>query len=398
MAARERVGRCGSLTEANQMRVAYQTKLDTGALRYQAEQEACVAHLDALADRVTLWRSKRSGILNYFGQNKNKAPRGLYIHGPVGRGKTMLMDLFYDTIAFGSKRRIHFHEFMAEVHERIADARQREPGDPLPVVAKLIAGQARLLCFDELHVTDIADAMILGRLFSSLFDEGVVVVATSNARPDALYRNGLNRDRFVPFIDMIQQRMDVVSLAGPLDFRLEKLSGQRLYFTPLDDRARAGMDALWSSLAGEEGDGAVELEIKGRIVTVPQAANGVARFSFEDLCARPLGASDYLSIARAFHTVMVDDIPVLTSARRNEARRFINLVDTLYDAKVSLIASAAAEAHELYVEGDGVELFERTVSRLIEMRSDAYLNARAERLTALELDAERPSGGAASVG
>lgn len=304
-------------------------------------------------------------------------PRGLYIHGAVGRGKTMLMDLFFAHADVTPKRRLHFHEFMAEAHERIAAARKAIDGDPIPHVARQLAEGARLLCFDELHVTDIADAMILGRLFKVLFAEGVVVVATSNARPDDLYRNGLNRQLFLPFIDLIEDHMSVAELAAARDFRLQRMAGQTLYFTPLGPAARAGMDALFAQLTAGGASEPSVIEVKGRSLIVPQQALGVARFPFAALCEQPLGASDYLAIARVYHTVMVDDVPVLTPAERNAARRFVTLVDTLYDNRIGLALSAAAEPDGLYVAGDGAYLFERTASRLTEMRSADYLEARA---------------------
>ena len=305
--------------------------------------------------------------------------RGLYIHGSVGRGKTMLMDLFYESLTRKDKRRLHFHRFMAEVHDRIAKARAVVKGDPLPTVAAGFADSTSVLCFDELHVTDIADAMILGRLFDGLFARRVVVVATSNAHPTELYRNGLNRQLFLPFIDLIEDNMDVLELKAAKDFRLDKLTGLPLYFAPPDAAASAELDKLWGRLTAGQAGRPVDLEVKGRKVHVPRAADGVARFGFDDLCARPLGSLDYIAVAQAFHTVIIEHIPRLTPARRNEARRFINLVDTLYDERVGLIASAEAEPDQLYVSGDGAELFGRTASRLYEMRSETYLDGCALR-------------------
>jgi cell division protein ZapE len=253
------------------------------------------------------------------------------------------------------------------------------PGDPIPLVAAGIADEARILCFDELHVTDIADAMILGRLFDGLFARQVVVVATSNAHPTELYRNGLNRQLFLPFVDLIEDHMDIVKLDAARDFRLEKLAGEPLYFQPAGPEAGAEMDRLWDRLTGSQPGRSVELDVKGRKVLVPRSAMGVARFGFEDLCGRPLGSLDYLSIAQAYHTLLIDRIPRLTPARRNEARRFITLIDTLYDGRVGLIASAEAEPDDLYTAGDGAELFERTASRLFEMRTETYLQGRALR-------------------
>jgi len=270
--------------------------------------------------------------------------------------------------------------YWAEVHDRIGTARKTLPGDPIPQVAAAIAGKTALLCFDEMHVTDIADAMILGRLFKALFEAQVVVVATSNAHPRELYRNGLNRQLFLPFVGLIEQHMDVVELRAAKDFRLEKLAGKALYFTPADAGAKAQMDQLWAELTGSQPGGPLALEVKGRKLAVPLASMGVARFTFAELCEQPLGTLDYLALAHNFHTLMIDDIPVLAPAQRDVARRFVNLIDTLYDNRVGLIASAAAEPHGLYPAGDVRFLFERTASRLIEMRSQAYLAARSERI------------------
>jgi cell division protein ZapE len=289
------------------------------------------------------------------------------------------MDLFFRAVEFEPKRRLHFHEFMAEVHELLAEARHTVEGDPIPHVAASIARRAQLLCFDELHVTDIADAMILGRLFKKLFEAQVVLVATSNAAPSELYRNGLQRESFLPFIDLIEERMDVLELAAAKDYRLERLTGQTLYFTPLDEAARRALNAAFTRLTGSWTGPPMSLDGKGRTLHVPQAARGVARFTFAELCEQPLGAHDYLTFARAFHTVIIDGIPVMGPEKRNEARRFINLIDTLYDNHIGLIASAEAEPDQLYVAGDGANLFERTASRLMEMRTETYLAGRANR-------------------
>jgi cell division protein ZapE len=364
--------------------VEYALRIKDGGMTHDAEQAKAAVRFDELWQSLSAWRPPGRGLFNMFSKRGKGAPKGLYVHGQVGRGKTMLMDLFFEHVDFEPKRRLHFHEFMAETHDRIAEARETSKGDPIPIVAERIASQTRLLCFDELHVTDIADAMILGRLFEALFADGVVVVATSNAAPDELYKNGLNRNLFLPFIKMIENYMEVVRLDAAEDYRMLKLAGRPLYFWPADGAAKAQMDSLWQSLTGIERGAATELTIKGRRVAVPEAANGVARFDFSDLCEKPLGANDYLTIARTYHTVMIDNIPILVSAKRNEARRFINLIDTLYDAKVGLVVSAEGEVDIIYKEGDGQFLFERTMSRLIEMRSDSYLAARAERLEATD--------------
>jgi cell division protein ZapE len=273
---------------------------------------------------------------------------------------------------------------MAETHDRIGAARKSVDGDPIPHVAAEIAAGVRLLCFDELHVTDIADAMILGRLFKGLFERGIVMVATSNVAPSELYRNGLNRQLFLPSIALIEQNMEVLELVSAKDFRLEKLEGQQLYFTPLGDASRKALSAAFTRLTGLPRGKPMEIDVRGRRLVVPEAARGVARFSFDELCDRPLGSLDYLHLAHRFHTLVLDGIPRLVPERRAAARRFINLIDTFYDAHVGLIASAEAEPDDLHPEGDQSFLFERTASRLIEMRSAAYLESRMRRIAAAE--------------
>lgn len=360
----------------------YERRSALGQIEADPAQREAALRLDSLAKDLSAWReTRRTGLLSSFFKAKARPPRGVYLHGAVGRGKTMLMDLFYEATPFAPKRRLHFHAFMSEVHERIQRGRATTDGDPIPFVAAEIAAEAALLCFDELTITDIADAMILGRLFKALFARGVVVVATSNAAPDRLYWNGLNRQLFLPFIALVHEHMDTLELKAAKDFRLDKLSGRPLYFSPCDAVAAAAIEDHWQRLTGHQPAAPVALEVKGRKVAVPAASMGVARFSFDDLCERPLGASDYLQIARAFHTVVIEGVPVLTPERRNAARRLIHLIDTLYDSRTSLIVSAEAEPDQLYREGDGAQLFERTASRLMEMRSEAYL-ARAAALRA----------------
>ena len=344
-------------------------------------QAQIAAKLDDLSRRIRHWRRRRNGFAALLSRAE-PAPKGLYVHGAVGRGKTMLMDLFFQSTTFRYKRRTHFHEFMAEVHDRIAEARKSHPGDPIPQVAAAIADKTALLCFDEMHITDIADAMILGRLFAGLFDNQVVVVATSNIAPRDLYRNGLNRKLFLPFIDLLEKNMEVEELKAAKDFRLEKLAGKPLYFTPADEKARVQMDRLFAELTGNSPAAPLALEVKGRKLQVPTAALGVARFSFEDLCAQPLGTIDFLALAHAFHTIFIDGIPDFTDVRRDVVRRFINLIDTLYDNRVGLVASAAAEPDALSAEREMKSLFERTASRLTEMRTPGYLAARSERVAA----------------
>lgn len=359
---------------------AYEAMVVCGGLHRDSAQAAAVQKLDELAAALASYNAAPATFLSTFWPGaREPAPRGLYLYGGVGRGKTLLMDLFFETVSGISKRRLHFHEFMAEVHERIQRGRATTDGDPIPVVAAEIAAEHPLICLDELMVTDIADAMIVGRLFRALFQRGVVIVVTSNSPPDRLYWNGLNRQLFLPFVEQISEHTEVFELAAARDFRLERVQGRQLYFFPCNDAARKGVDALWERFTGGQLAAGRILTVHGREVQVPSAAHGVARFAFSDLCEAALGASDYLAIARAFHTVFLEGIPRLTAERRNEARRFIHLIDALYDNGVCLIASAEVEPDQLYTHGDGAELFERTASRLMEMRSEAYLKARGLR-------------------
>ena len=362
----------------------YAALIGAGKIEADPGQGVLAGHLAALERRLeqNILAQKSSSLGWLFGQwqKDRSAVRGLYIYGEVGRGKTLLMDLFFETSAVRRKRRVHFHEFIADVHERVHVYRQELKNgnsgpDPIHRAAEAIAEEAWLLCFDEFHVTDIADAMILGRLFTRLFELGVVVVATSNLAPSELYRDGLNRALFLPFIALLQKQCEVVRLEARVDFRLEKLTGVPTWYVPDDARAQSALDEAWRRLAGSHAGAPHELMVKGHAVRVPQAAMGVARFSFADLCGQPLGASDYLRIAHEFHTIILDHIPAMDYERRNEAKRFIILIDTLYDHAVKLLASAQAQPDDLYRADQGFEVLEfaRTASRLIEMRSQAYL-------------------------
>lgn len=365
--------------------IPYREKIARGDIAEDAAQAHAAERLQHLADDLAEWKpGKKAGPFAAFGFGKPVTPpEGLYIWGGVGRGKSMLMDLFFETVEIGPKRRVHFHAFMQETHERIFDWRQKEKdgkvkgSDPIPPVAEMVAGEAALLCFDEFQVHDIADASILGRLFSQLFERGVVVVATSNRAPDGLYEGGLNRHRFLPFIDLVKTKMDVLHLDSATDYRLDRIKGLPTYYTPLGPQADAALDDAFEKLTDSTHGEPMTLSLKSRAVEVPEARHGVARFSFADLCARPLGAADYLKIAQCFHTVIIRDVPVMGPERRNEAKRFVTLIDALYEAKVKLILSADAPPLSLYEQGDGAFEFERTVSRLMEMQSADYIELRS---------------------
>ena len=362
----------------------YQDLVAARKLERDPAQERLLARFGALEQRVATHRSaRRTQPLGWlFGGGNNDQPvKGLYVHGDVGRGKTMLMDLFFEASPVVRKRRAHFHEFMADVHERVRGFRQKlkdgeiEGEDAIRLAAAEIAEDSWLLCFDEFHITDIADAMILGRLFARLFELGVVVVATSNVAPDDLYKDGLNRGQFLPFIRLLDEKMDVVRLDARTDFRLEKLVKGRVWYVPADERSDREIDEAWSRITLGQGGAPHDLIVKGRKLRVPQSAVGAARFSFPDLCVLPLGSADFLRLAHEYHTLVIDRIPVMRFAQRNEAKRFIILIDTLYDNAVKLVASAEAEPDALYRATDGFEAqeFRRTASRLIEMRSESYL-------------------------
>jgi cell division protein ZapE len=372
---------------AQTLSAAYRERLHAGDLKPDPAQAAGVAALTRLESELNALGEPSFG-LSFF--KRPKAPRGVYLWGPVGRGKSMLMDLFFASAPVARKRRVHFQAFMAQVHGLIdqwrkGDAAQRKArfgqsrgDDPIVPTAELIAEDAKLLCFDELQVTDIADAMILGRLFEALFERGVVLVATSNRAPDDLYKDGLNRQLFLPFIAMLKERLEVVRIAGPIDFRLDLLRSARVYFTPIDADAEAGFDTLWCELLGGAPESGATLEVLGRHLHLPHAAGGLLRASFASLCVTALGPQDYLAIAARFDTVFLEAVPVLTPERRDAARRLVTLIDTLYEAGARLVVLAAAEPDDLYPAGDGAFEFERTASRLHEMRSAAWLEKAAD--------------------
>lgn len=373
---------------------AYMHLVERAELRPDPDQERAARRLDRLAAELAAWEPRKpvSWLGRLFGgkAEAGKPPRGLYMWGSVGRGKSMLMDLFHDNARISPKRRVHFHEFMLEVHAAIHDYRQLSAGerrarfgkqagdDPMPPIAAQIAEAARLLCFDEMQVTDVADAMILGRLFTELFRNDVVVVTTSNRPPRDLYKGGLNRQLFLPFIDLLEATLDVETLNGPTDYRLDRLGGMPVYYVPNGPEATAKLSEAFFRLTDYPVEDRANvpsetLTVQGREIFVPKALKGVAVFSFKRLCANPLGAADYLAIAQKFHTVIVVGIPKLGPEKRNEAKRFVTLIDALYEYRVKLLCAADALPHELYTEGDGAFEFERTVSRLMEMQSEEYM-------------------------
>ena len=364
------------------VRTAYRERLQRGQLKPDPGQEAAVDALSRLEGELEAL-SEPLIALPFF--KKPPPLRGVYLWGPVGRGKSMLMDLFHDSVSIDRKRRVHFHVFMGEVHALVktwrdgdADARKAAFGtskgdDPLPPVADVIARRAKLLCFDELQVTDIADAMILGRLFEALFARGVVLVSTSNRPPGDLYKDGLNRQLFLPFVDMLKERCEVVRVAGPRDHRLDRLLQHETWLSPLTPQNACEFDGFWREMTDDQPESPAEVEVLGRKLVFRRAVGGQLRASFEELCGAALGPQDYLAVADAFHTVFLEGLPKLTPAQRNEAKRFVTLVDALYEARARLVVLAEARPEALYPAGDGAFEFERTVSRLQEMRSADYL-------------------------
>ncbi|WP_048644983.1 cell division protein ZapE [Nitratireductor soli] len=374
----------------------YDHLVETGALSRDPMQVKVAATLDNLIGEICDKRlARKSSALGWLFAKRGKVRepiRGLYVYGGVGRGKTMLMDLFFELVPVEHKRRAHFNDFMADVHDRIGRHRaalkagETRETDPIPPVAAALAKNAWVLCFDEFTVTDIADAMILSRLFSALFERGVVLVATSNVAPDDLYRDGLNRGLFLPFIGILKQHARVLKLDADTDYRLRKLNRIPVYMTPDDEAADRQMDEAWEALVDGRQAEPRTLTVKGRKLAVLRAVGTAARFSFAELCEKPLGARDYLAIAGAFDTLFIDHVPVMDLPRRNEAKRFILLIDTLYDSRARLFVSAAAAPEALYAATTGTEAFEfeRTASRLIEMQTRDWLSQTAERASAAD--------------
>jgi cell division protein ZapE len=358
---------------------AYRALVGAGKVKPDPAQLLAAEKLQSLHHALHGWRpgAGRNGWRERLGlaRRRGEAPQGLYLFGAVGRGKSMLMDLFFETAPIAAKRRVHFHSFLLEVHETLHAWRRKEGAvaDPLPRLAAEIAAGSWLLCFDEFLVENIADAMILGRLFEGLFEAGVVVVATSNIAPRDLYKDGLQRDRFLPFLDLITRRLDVLELDGPVDYRRDSLEGLTLYHSPLGPAADRALDDAFARLTGGVPAAPRTLHVFGRQLAVPRSVLGVAMFSFAELCERPLGGADYQALARAFHTLVISGVPRLPPARRDEAKRFLILIDTLYEHGVKLVLSAAAPPDSLYPEGVGAAAFQRAVSRILEMQGEAYL-------------------------
>jgi cell division protein ZapE len=358
------------------VRAAYDRLVAASELKRDPAQERAIAALDRLAGTMA---KQDGGFLSRLFGDKSSGPDGVYLWGGVGRGKSMLMDLAFEHIAVHPKRRVHFHEFMLEIHARLRQVRERHEGDPIDPVAEQVADEAKLLCFDEMQVTNPADAMILSRLFGKLIEQGVRVVTTSNRPPHDLYKDGLNRELFMPFIELIERRMLVVQVDGPVDYRLERLTGVEVWHVPNGPEATAALSRAFFQLTDYPVEDRAKVPSEdidvggGRKLHVPKTLKGVAVFSFKRLCGEPRGAADYLAIARRFHTVIIVGIPVMGPDMRNEANRFVTLIDALYEHKVKLLAAADAEPQGLYPSGDGSFEFQRTISRLEEMRSAEYL-------------------------
>jgi len=351
---------------------AYHSRLNAGDLHPDTAQEAALAVFQALEDRLRATSSHTPTLWSRLFGKMAQTPHGLYLYGGVGRGKSMLMDLFFSTVSIPQKRRVHFHQFMLEIQERLYALQNDGETDILPRVARDIALDTKLLCFDEFHVDNIADAMILGRLFEALFDAGVVVVATSNWQPEDLYKNGLQRERFLPFIDLIKRRMDIYHLDGAVDHRFEQTQNLPGAFYPLSEENTRKLQHIFMQLTDDTDPEPIELPVQGRLLRITHAAKGVGFFNFNELCVAALGAADYLEIAKCLHTVLIDEITLMLAEKRNETMRFINLIDALYEAKVKLYFVAEAAPEKLAPSGELNFPFQRTLSRLMEMQGEEY--------------------------
>ena len=343
-------------------------RVAAGTLRFDPQQLAVAERLEPLRAWLEAQAARKVGLLSGLFSKPPQAPKGLYLWGGVGRGKSMVMDLFTEATDISRKRRVHFHAFMQEAHRAMHAARQKGVEDALAPFAEEIVADLRLLAFDEMQITDITDAMIVGRLFEKLLAGGVVIVTTSNRPPEDLYKNGLNRALFMPFIHLLRERLEVVELESPEDYRQHRLAGAQVYFHPAG-KSGPQIDAIWRDMTAGADIGALHLAVNGRQVELPRYANGVARASFWELCARPLGPADYLAIAGAVRVLILEDVPQLSASNYNEAKRFVTLIDALYEGKVRLICSAADEPERLYIEGEGSFEFARTASRLREMQA-----------------------------
>ncbi|MFN7222576.1 MAG: cell division protein ZapE [Paracoccaceae bacterium] len=346
----------------------YEARVVAGTLRPDPAQHAVLPQMESLRLWLEQNATRRTGLFAGLFAKPLTPPKGLYLWGGVGRGKSMLMDLFSDATAITQKRRVHFHAFMQDIHHGMHAARKRGVEDPIAPVADAIIKDTRLLAFDEMQITDITDAMIVGRLFEKLFAAGVVIITTSNRPPEDLYQNGLNRALFLPFIAMLRDRLTIHELESPNDYRQHRLAGAQVYFHPAG-KVRGEINAIWADLTGGTAGAPLRLPVNGREVELPHFANGIGRATFWELCARPLGSADFLAIASAIRVLILEDIPQLSAGNYNEAKRFVTLIDALYEARVRLICSAADEPERLYIEGTGAFEFERTASRLREMQA-----------------------------
>lgn len=355
---------------------AYQTRLEDGELKVDPAQREAAQILAVFADQLNGYKP---AMPNLWGRVKTLHLKqikpdhyGLYLYGDVGRGKSMLMDMFFATVNVAKKRRVHFHQFMLEIHERLHRLQNSHDGNVLPRLARELAREVWLLCFDEFHVSNIADAMILGRLFEVLFEAGVIIVSTSNWPPDDLYKNGLQRDRFLPFIDLLKAKMLIHCLGGETDHRYEQLRKLQTYFWPLNSETTHRLQEIFFQLTDNAVPEMLKLPVQGRTLRIVHAAKGVGFFNFDELCVATMGASDYLAISSCLHTVILDGVPVMRDDRRNETMRFITLIDTLYEAKVKLFMASEVPPERLAPQGEYAYPFQRTLSRLMEMQSEEY--------------------------